>query len=705
MLVDDKRAYLLQNEDDLIPVELDIKNWINFLPPLQEITNKTPANLDTSFRNALLENLKKGSKDQFEQLRVVDSKMISFTMAIIQSIQKVVHKENLLLTNMNKVPFLQNACCNTGEYKTIDYFIKREPSIANNNDIVSNLYNIAFDMVNMAQPTMLVDPNDTKIKFPVVSNEFSEDTIYRGFIEYCNFNSDIPINEKLKAICLAKPDEYDKNDSLKENIRKLKNEGKVYSLATFNELLDSINKMNIVPLDLVHNHTSALSHIRDLITHMIDTNNTVGEDFLNMLKNVLDSFEVENQNENPDVRKLKNMLGDKIQVLEASITGYLNSFADITKTEKDNMAKFIKTIMDFNPNGNKYITNVEDETLYRSIQFVKHALYNFIKVFPTIIANRVDYNEIKIPTHWKLSQEHNGDIKNIIKDFYSSLRKFYEDTTILPYLQRNERDLQDFFKLVNYMNLYANIVKLDGSELTSILDNRTSYQLFQFFFLYAINNLIQLTDDRRLIAIDVRQPVEEDIITTTVELEEDDMAEVTDIDIIRGEQRTVREKIANIIVVMLNLIKREKEMINLNSKMIREKVNRSKDKERHKITSTLRDMSKEDRAIENLFKNHRLERWNKGLQKGLTQYVAKTYDEERAEREKDQILEQQLENRELLGQAITADRDIAMMEAEEGQLVADRIDADVFNMAGIPDDDDMGDADDEYRLQFDDNEE
>ena len=705
MLVDDKRAYLLQNEDDLIPVELDIKNWINFLPPLQDITNKTPANLDTPFRNALLENLKKGSKDQFEQLRVVDSKMIYFTMAIIQSIQKVVHKENLLLTNMNKVPFLQNACCNTGEYKTIDYFIKREPSIANNNDIVSNLYNIAFDMVNMAQPTMLVDPNDTKIKFPVVSNEFSEDTIYRGFIEYCNFNNDIPINEKLIDICLTKPDEYNKNDNLKETIRKLKNEGKVYSLATFNELLDSINKMNIVPLDLVHNHTSALSHIRDLITHMIETNNAIGEDFLNMLKNVLDSFEVENQNENPDIRKLKNMLGDKIQVLEASITGYLNSFADITKTEKDNMTKFIKTIMDFNPNGNKYITNVEDETLYRSIQFVKHALYNFIKVFPTIISNRVDYNEIKIPTHWKLSQDHNSDIKNIIKDFYSSLRKFYEDTTILPYLQRNERDLQDFFKLVNYMNLYANIVKLDGSELTSILDNRTSYQLFQFFFLYAINNLIQLTDDRKLIAIDVRQPAEEDIITTTVELEEEDMAEVTDIDIIRGEQRSVREKIANVVVVMLNLIKREKDMINLNSKMIREKVNRSKDKERHKITSTLRDMSKEDRAIENLFKNHRLERWNKGLQKGLTQYVAKTYDEERAEREKDQILEQQLENRELLGQAITADRDIAMMEAEEGQLAADQIDADVFNMANIPDDDDMGEADDEYRLQFDDNEE
>ena len=69
--------------------------------------------------------------------------------------------------------------------------------------------------------------------------------------------------------------------------------------------------------------------------------------------------------------------------------------------------------------------------------------------------------------------------------------------------------------------------------------------------------------------------------------------------------------------------------------------------------------------IENLFKNHRLERWNKGLQKGLTQYVAKTYDEERVDREKEQIMEQQLANRDMMGQALTADHEIAMLEQEE----------------------------------------
>ena len=54
------------------------------------------------------------------------------------------------------------------------------------------------------------------------------------------------------------------------------------------------------------------------------------------------------------------------------------------------------------------------------------------------------------------------------------------------------------------------------------------------------------------------------------------MDEITELDIIRGEQRTLREKIANISIEMLNVIKKEKKMINLNSKMIKEKIIRSK---------------------------------------------------------------------------------------------------------------------------------
>ena len=461
-------------------------------------------------------------------------------MAMIQSIQKVVKKEKMLITNASKVPFLQNACCNTGEYKTVDYFIKREPSILANNEIVSYLYNIRFDMVNMAQPTLLVDPKDTKLKFPPVSNEFSEDTIYRGFIEYCNFNSDIPVHSRLMPVCLNKPDEYDKNESLKENIRILKEEGRIYSIESFNELINTVNKMNIVPLDLVHKVPSNIFHLRDLIVHMIDTNNSIGENFLHKLKAVLDSYEIKDNTANSDVRELKNLLGAKIQDMENTIRTYIRSFADISVREKGKMDEFIKTIMDFHPNGDLFFTNMTDETLYRSIQYIKNVIFQFINVYPNIIMNHVNYTEIDIPKHWKLSEEHVGDVKNIIKNFYSGLKKFYEDKSIIPILKHNETELQDFITLVGYTNLYANIIPVEGEEVSSILDNTTCYQLFQFYFLHMITHLIEIAERKDLPGIgnetsgysEENDDEYDDLIVTSVQLEEESMGEITEIDIV-----------------------------------------------------------------------------------------------------------------------------------------------------------------------------
>ena len=76
------------------------------------------------------------------------------------------------------------------------------------------------------------------------------------------------------------------------------------------------------------------------------------------------------------------------------------------------------------------------------------------------------------------------------------------------------------------------------------------------------------------------------------------------------------------------------------------------------------------------------------------------------EREKDLIMEQQLQNREMLGEAFTADREIAALEEQENQIVNERIEEDVYNMNDVPNDDDLEEnIDDVYRLEFDDNEE
>ena len=54
---------------------------------------------------------------------------------------------------------------------------------------------------------------------------------------------------------------------------------------------------------------------------------------------------------------------------------------------------------------------------------------------------------------------------SIIKSKYKSFEKFYKDTTITPYLEKNERELLDFFKLVEYTNLYASIIHLDDNDV------------------------------------------------------------------------------------------------------------------------------------------------------------------------------------------------------------------------------------------------
>ena len=693
---------MIQNEGNEIPVELDIKRWMNFLPPLQKIEQKTPTNLSNEFRNSFKENLKTGSKNQFNQFYTINSKIIYFSMAIIKAINVVVEKEKLLLTNSGNTPFLQNACCNTGDFNTVNYFVNKDKNINIYNGIVNYLYNIIFDITNMTQPALLLDSRDTKIKFPPLSNEYSEDTIYKAFIEYCNFNTNIPINEKLMSICLNKPDDFDKSASIQEKIELLKKEGKIYSVEAFNELILEVSRMNIVKLDLVHSDTSNIQQMRDLISNMKDNDTIIDKQFLNVLINTIDSYTITSEGEGSS-RELKNWLGSNIETLNNNITDFITKYSSETPREKKKILECIFKLVEFNKIGNNYFVNGEDETLYKAVLFNKNALFSFIYVFPNIIMNKVDYQSIKIPQHWKLSEKHIGDVKEFIKNIYQPLRKFYNDDNIFPLLNKNQQDLKDFYKLAELTNLYANIIKLNGTEIKSILDYSVVSQLFQYYILFTINNLIDYTDDMSLISTEpITKKTVEDIITTDVVVEEELTGEITELDPLgRGEQKNIKERTASLIITLFQMICKEKNKINLNSSMIKEKINRSKDKERHKITTTLKDMDKEQRQIENLFKNHRLERWDKGQQKGLTQYVGKTYDEERKQREADEILDKQLQERELLGQGLAADRDIARLEQEEVQLVEDRIDLDVYSLQHLPEDDDYEEGiDDAYHLVY-----
>ena len=65
-----------------------------------------------------------------------------------------------------------------------------------------------------------------------------------------------------------------------------------------------------------------------------------------------------------------------------------------------------------------------------------------------------------------------------------------------------------------------------------------------------------------------------------------------------------------------------------------DRVFKLKEKEKDMVTDRLKFLTDEERDADTILKINKLGVWGKGMQKGLTQYVKETYDDEREFREK-----------------------------------------------------------------------
>ena len=144
-------------------------------------------------------------------------------------------------------------------------------------------------------------------------------------------------------------------------------------------------------------------------------------------------------------------------------------------------------------------------------------------------------------------------------------------------------------------------------------------------------------------------------------------------------------------LTIINIFIDTKKEINYSYQDMMDLVNRAKEKEKDDITRKLKDLTDEERAINNEFKKHKLGDWGLGLQKGLTQYVADFYDREIEENEKLALRDKRLDNLE-----ITDDTERSFMAAiiDEDTRVQDDIDREEFDLSMLPEDDDYGDNDD-----------
>ena len=69
-------------------------------------------NISPSFERTLKTRMTEGSYEQFTHLWTLYGKIVSYSFSIIESVQRAINKEPMLLETKGGIPYLENACCN-----------------------------------------------------------------------------------------------------------------------------------------------------------------------------------------------------------------------------------------------------------------------------------------------------------------------------------------------------------------------------------------------------------------------------------------------------------------------------------------------------------------------------------------------------------------------------------------------------------------
>jgi|TARA_Y100000992_G_C21274073_1_gene498839 hypothetical protein len=644
----EKIEWLLLNEGNDIPSELEIEKWQEFRPPLKPIIIKTIENVTNEFKERLLRNMKTGNVEQEEQINIIKGKIQSFSISMMMKIQDIINSKKPLLTNSADEPFIENMCCQ--EYvdsNFLSYFSREDKTIETINDIVITLSNIIHDVINIPKAEMILSSEDTRLIYPQLTSQFSEETKYLCFINYCNFSNVTPIPDSIKPLCVSKPDGFDKFMPIQDQIKFLEREGKNFSEKELEHLLKINNRNNIVLLDIEKEEISDIQKLRNLLDYFseIDDSN-IPEILINKMNELLDNFSFDIKEDTPLLKDLTNYLSSSNKMMREEILNYINDHSKMKQSYKRKIQQFINTFHKFNNYrsdiSNGYYSFIEDESVYRIFTFIKNMIYEMIKVYPNIIINKVDYKNINVPNYWKLSERHKKTFKNMIQDYYKILAKYQEDDSMKELFNIIIQKVTNIYLLSENLICFASLIK-DKDVIYSIFNKESVTKLFEYCFLSIIREHIIAVND--VVVKTVKKSKDISQVVTSLEAQSELTGELVDeLEIISGEKLDLNSKLTEYLCEIMGIFMSTKQNINYSNEDIKDLVNRAKEKEKDNITQKLKDFTDEEREIDTELKKHKLGDWGIGLQKGLTQYVADFYDKELENAENTELLMRQADN-------------------------------------------------------------
>ena len=216
--------------------------------------------------------------------------------------------------------------------------------------------------------------------------------------------------------------------------------------------------------------------------------------------------------------------------------------------------------------------------------------------------------------------------------------------------------------------------------------------LFEYYFLCVVMNYIDLTDQTDMIVTEIpKQSVIDDVFSvdsvqesvTRVDINVDPRL-ATDTRIFSGNKKQLKQQVAHLLVVLLNTMNAHKTTVDVSYEDIQDRVFKLKEREKNIITDRLKGLTPEERDADTILKINKLGVWSKGLQKGLTSYVAETYDDERELRENFDRLEKKLvrTNADVNDQ----NRDLLLADLIDQEDMDNEMEQEANDMRGLTDD-------------------
>ena len=541
-------------------VEHSIFKWTSFLPALMPFKLSPPLNVPSDFVEGLIADIRSGLSIQNQKIACLQSKIILFSYAIQHEIQLLVDSEPLILKTYESKQLNENACCNdTVQMTTLDYF--KTKNISNNIESYNSAilkHRDTLTCVNiLTAPFMWLSSEKSKVPTTsVVSAVFSQNTVYAGFIQHCNFRTSLVNSQEITNLCGDKLQTITIADTLEEIIDKLKRAGTEYTEAQLSALLKLVSK----PVAYVEINDGEVITTLDTIIALLNNlkdaepNPAISPKFIEIL---LRCFTADESMIEPAIQNLK-------QYTYNANTHILDKLASYALTKKN--AFTVQDIQTF------FLDRPRTQVYF---QFLKNSIINISKIFPNMCITGTRKFREKLPKYWGIASNHEKLLDSMYNRNFERVVRYYGDYGL-------------FFKhIISSTETIINII-------TNIpfLDNEIGFLVLEHYLLVVLD--IYTTTD------------ENGIHSESIYEEEPEEQTVR-----QPQQRTI-ERIQSSIIrdFILTLIAHDKH-INVSYQDVVDAAFRLKEKEKNVLLEKLNNTA--DLEVDNHFKKLRIgERWGGG---------------------------------------------------------------------------------------------